>query len=767
MRLFIVALLSLTYVSTHAESQRFGTMELLNVDSAIPLSQSDFDSGSYRITKPGYYYFTENVSFRPIAEAEATRTDIPPIDAWFTALSVECDNVIIDLNTKTFECAQEFINTNSFKVFSLIELSNSPFPHFDFAYRGETKLKTAHNVEIKNGIIGRSSHHGIHGNNNSDIYVHDVVIRDWEVAGIALNSLLNGEIKDSVISGIEHKVPFTGQLALMKSAEVMLKNLVRKGDVVAASYMSALQPLITDPTFNGETYPSGASEGNCFGIFLNRAFDIGPVVPRHCADGTVNSVVIDNVTICNVKCEMLEVIGIANNNGVQLKGFPYGILRWEDAYPNGVFAPNALIKAQVYGANAVKPQLYPAGFADNILSDQPDEALFLSHVKPVFNADDAGHRMKGAYGIRVDCGHGVTIKDCRIINIQGLGVQGKYLSDIAANENYAFEPTRYNADARPFEVGRYTGNDVYGISLAACRNCHVINTKVLECWSRNGHVHGIAVINGSEANIFENCISSDHYAHLDNPTDLVNPSSLVTGVFVDNTAHANSFRNCVSQSLQSPRGVYGFLVQNSRDTRFENCQSSDHAATSAVQLNVRKRAVGFASVGSETTFLSGCYAGSVRCTNESAATEQTMSEAVGILVESKGNTNDLYLHVEKSKGACCDAGNGFAAGLLLNGAVEACIMDSSFDRNHVAGPNGVAYGIYDTASITESLFMRNMAFGNKTRNYLIRCAAGQSLPMTTALYGRFGNLYQSNGWNNVSFETQPGGHYVGEIVYSR
>ncbi len=753
MRIFILSLLSLMSGSLQAESQRFGTMELLNADSAIPLAQSDFDSGPYRITQPGYYYFTENVVFRPMPDAEALRTDKPAIGAWFTALSVECDNVIIDLNTKTFECAQEFINTNSLKVFSLIELGNSPFPfnlfRFIFAYTGETKLKPAHNVEIKNGIVGRSSHHGIHGNSNSDVYIHDMVVRDWEVAGIALNSMLNGKIKDVVISGIEHRVPFTGELALMKSAEAMLQSLANRGDAVAASYLAGLQPFITDPNFNGENYPSGASEGNCYGIFLNRNFDIGPVVPRHCSDGTVNSIVIENVTVCNVKSEMIETIGIANNDGVQLKGFPYGILRWEDAYPNGTFAPNGVIKAQVYATISVDPKLYPDGFADNILSDSPSEELFLSQVKPVFNGDDAGHRVKGAYGIRVDCGHGVTIKDCRIINIQSLGVPGTDLLDIAGNENYSFEPSRYATEAKPFQLSRYSGNDVYGISLAACRNCHVINTEVLECWSRNGHVHGIAVINGSEANIFENCISSDHYAYLDNEGDVVNPSSLVTGIFVDNTAHANTFRNCVSQSLKSPRSVYGFLVQNCRDTRFEQCQSTDHAATSGADLDLEKRAVGFASIGSECTFLSGCYAGSIRCTNESEATEQTASQAIAILAESNDNSDDRYLHVEKSKGGCCDAGNGFAAGLLLDGATEACIMDSSFDRNH-GGSNAAGYGIYDTAAATASLFIRNIAFGNTTGNYMVNFPSEQELPLTTALYGAFDNLNQSNSWNNVS-----------------
>lgn len=727
-----------------SDQRAVGQMELLKTDSAIALSQSDFDSGPYRITQPGYYYFTENVSFEPDPEAEAERTD-KPVNDWFAALTIECDNVIIDLNTKTFDCSDDFVRSHSFKVFSMIELNNSPFPHFVFAFDGETEIKNAHNVVIKNGTLGRSSHHGIHGNNNSNVHIHDLVIRDWEVAGISLNGLLDGYIHDVTVSGLEHVVPFTGQLALMQATQVTLQDLADGGDETAATHLAALNALLADSNFNGENHPSGIHEGNCYGIFLNRAVDVGPVPTTHCQDGTINCVMIENVTVCNVKNEIIETVGIASNDNTRLKGNPFGVLRWNDAYPSGSFAPNDLLKAQVYAGNAKDASAYPAGFAANILAESPNEATFLSHAKPIFNGDFAGHTNKGAFGIRVDCGHGVTIKDCNVVNVQSIGAKGADLSTISAGENY------------DFQVGRYTGNDVHGLALAACRNCCVVNTKVVECWSQNGHVRGIAVNNDSESNVIDQCISSDHYAFLDNPNDPVNPSSEVVGIFVDNAAHANTFRNCITQSLESPRAVYGCLIRNCRDTRMKHCISSDHAAISDQDLDQEKRAIGFASIGSSCTSLRDCCASSLRCTGESAATEQSDSLALGYLLES----DDAYAHIEHCKGSCCDAGAGIAAGLLLDGATEGCIIECAFDRNHASVSHGTGYGIRDRAAQTASLFIRNKAFGNKTANYSINFAEGQALPLTTVLYGEFNNLHLTNDWNNISFEPTTGGMYTG------
>ncbi len=80
---------------------------------------------------------------------------------FFTAITIECENVIIDLNGFEIGMSDEFYLQH---VFSIIELASTNFVsrqgHVDFG----PCLNSAKNVMIKNGIIGQASHHGIHGN---------------------------------------------------------------------------------------------------------------------------------------------------------------------------------------------------------------------------------------------------------------------------------------------------------------------------------------------------------------------------------------------------------------------------------------------------------------------------------------------------------------------------------------------------------------------------------------------------------------------------
>ena len=311
---------------------------LLIPDGAIPLAQVDFVSGSYRITKPGYYYFVEDIFFNPDPVQEQTRTDKPQIGAWFTALSIECDNVVIDLNTKTFAVDNAFLESQKLKVFSLIEFGNSPFPLAKFpffAYTGESEPIFANNIVVKNGTIGASPHHGLHGNSNSNIQIYDVVIRDWEVAGIAFNGLSSGIIRNVTITGLEHAMDFTGLVSVMLAVKVVLENLRdNHADVNAQSYIDALQPLIDDPAANGSIHPTRLNYGNVYGIFLNRAFDIGPVA-QQITEQHSNAIIIENVLIANITSQLLETVAIGNSNGQTMMAELFWHLQMGGCIPTG------------------------------------------------------------------------------------------------------------------------------------------------------------------------------------------------------------------------------------------------------------------------------------------------------------------------------------------------------------------------------------------------------------------------------------------------
>lgn len=66
------------------------------------------------------------------------------------------------------------------------------------------------NVTIRNGELGLSSHHGVHSNNASNLLFKDLIINEFEVAGIALNGFFGATFKDLDIGPSFHKVAFAG-----------------------------------------------------------------------------------------------------------------------------------------------------------------------------------------------------------------------------------------------------------------------------------------------------------------------------------------------------------------------------------------------------------------------------------------------------------------------------------------------------------------------------------------------------------------------------
>jgi len=724
---------SLMHSNTHEPEFR----ELLELSSAIPISPADFESGSYRITQPGYYYLTDNITFNPIPAAEASRTDKPDI-GWFAALSIECDNVVLDLNTKTLQVAQEFVDNQFFKVFSLIELNNSPFPHFVFGFKGETELKNAKNVVIKNGTLGRSSHHGIHGNSNVSITLEDLTVRDWEVAGIALNGLKNGVIKNIIISGIEHPVPFTGLRAVTQMAVMQLDKLKAAGDPNVQPFIDALAVIANDPQQNGSNHNSQTHDGNCYGLFLNRTVDVGPL-PTHCDDQTTNCISIENVTVCNMKTKIIETVGIADLEGNRLKGETFGVMRWDDAYPQGTFAPNARLKAQAYAVNKNNPSKLPSGFANNILAANPTESVFLSHVQPIFNGDFAGHTNKGAFGIRIDCGHGVRIKNCHVYGINNIGQLGATLANLPGGSAYNFTQERY------------TGNEVFGISLVGCHNCQLIDSSAFECTSISGFVHGINIMNESKGNILVNCVSSDHATEQDDINSVVNPSSKTYGFFVTNNSNGNELHHCTSKLLSSPRYSYGFLVHNVETTLLKKCNSWQHTAFASSNFSSAKYALGFASQGSSNTTFKKCQATDMRCTNEENETNQTASLAAGFMLNNDENMNgDNYSVINNCKSFAHNGGAGQAIGIFMENTQYATIKNNVLRHNYTANCVGSGIGLKVVTADT-TLITKNIVHGDTAFNFDVTYQDSfKSLPVIYSTHYHFVNNDKFNHGYNLS-----------------
>ena len=189
-------------------------------EAIIHLRQSDFIGGTVRITRPGIYVLQEDIVFEPNPHHDFFPTPNQIISGqypvgskgayhlgFFAAITIETEGVILDLNGYTVQ--QSKLHNLQQRFYANIELANAPF----IANQGpadfttESIYRAATKVLVCNGTLGLSSHHGIHGNAMKEIFLHKLIISDFEVAGIALNGATISILHKITIQHVSQHIP--------------------------------------------------------------------------------------------------------------------------------------------------------------------------------------------------------------------------------------------------------------------------------------------------------------------------------------------------------------------------------------------------------------------------------------------------------------------------------------------------------------------------------------------------------------------------------
>ncbi len=99
------------------------------------------------------------------------------------------------------------------RFFTLIEFGNKLFISNQGPGNWGNDLDDifASNIVIKNGILGLTSHQSIHGNNNENIFIKDIKIYDFEIAGISLNGFNGLNIANINIGPNHQNIPLMPQ----------------------------------------------------------------------------------------------------------------------------------------------------------------------------------------------------------------------------------------------------------------------------------------------------------------------------------------------------------------------------------------------------------------------------------------------------------------------------------------------------------------------------------------------------------------------------
>ncbi len=530
------------------------------------LSQSDFESGTLQITEPGLYRLTEDISFNPHPAGSPGPDGVTPLDAYdagrpfpaqfgsiedgkydpaafgigfFAAIAVSAPNVTIDLNGFSIEQSAEHALHQRF--FAVIETADQPFLPAQGPSDFGGALVPASNLEIRNGTIGRSSHHGVHGNGSDGVTIRNVDFIDFEVGAVALNGVSDLVVQNSTATN-RKDVPIIGTFSNARFISAYVDFLVATGSTTtltvqgaplsASSIQSALrtainnvfEDVITDGLgfIDPSQHPSefalfhnkfGVVDGNAYGYLVN---PLGVAVngfPQQSASPSVD-LTFTNVHILSQHAFINEVIAINRGGGPAID--PIGaVFMVRNVHPStgapvttsslneavAVYTGNVLANAQALVAKAALNNEFPPFLDTSRLSitqdilDWIENGTTLASLLSTLpngsndyfcNGDTMFHVNKGVIGFKMDGAEDLTMQNTSANDVVNLG-------DIGSDDcgNYAFSHPAAT-------LSGYGGAKVRGYSFAGSVGVDVRNSDASDLTAESGTAIGFDVLTDSD-----------------------------------------------------------------------------------------------------------------------------------------------------------------------------------------------------------------------------------------------------------------------------
>ena len=456
-----------------------------------PLTQSDFAQGTYRITTPGAYVLTENIVFHPdnfTPTGERYSGGAYHL-GFFAAITIETSDVLLDLNG--FTLSQSKLHNLQQRFFALIELADQPFlPSQGPSDFGE-QLDAAKRVWIRNGILGKSSHHGIHGNNNTSIHIKNICIEDFEVAGIALNGCNDVTVEQCRIGPSSKKVPVAAAYSQSRFLLPILQQLpgtsILRDGVTVESVRTELNArmettktqvmageTVTDPLF---ALPSGLTDGAVVGIQIHSPGIAVKGFQKDWERGSQTKIVIKNCHFLGLNAHSQEAVAY-NKLGENMEATTYASKKVQ----SGIFGAVLRFERILQSDGSYQPDPLTDGllamwkFAGkgNIDNDVWEWAMkgeaLPDTLYPVLAGDSMHHLMKGNIGIFLSGCVGFQVEN---VVMEGILNQGTMSAVHLPN-------ARFHSD---MNMPQYNGNMCRGMMLATCKQGTIKKITIKELFS--------------------------------------------------------------------------------------------------------------------------------------------------------------------------------------------------------------------------------------------------------------------------------------------
>ena len=485
----------------------------------INLRQEHFNDGTLQIRVPGVYVLRENITFHPNPENNFMPTQeqlesgrYPSARnggayhlGFFAAITIEVKGVILDLNGMTIQQSDEHSLMQRF--YANIELANAPFiiDQGPGKFTTESTYKAAENVMIMNGKLGRSSHHGIHGNKMKDIIMLNLEITDFEVAGIALNGAINSVLMDidirnttrdvTILSSFSQAVFLKPLLERVKDSDPSISLNGRSISEIIDALDSGIRETrenvlsgntIVSDLFRNDNRNSGY-DGNVYGMVLNvNGVVINDFLQTRPDDAVGNvDIYTSNITIAGLLSTPIEVIGISKTaeQNIPLAEQAYGgkrqvgpvgdvldIMRITDAQTKK-YKPNILSDGQLIlakhantndkkmGTTNITKQIVEWTEGIDTLEELLDDPWNLYYIK---NGDSMGHLMKGNIGLFISGGRDIKMRRLVVSGVANRGAANIDVPEKTGNKDKAYE----GATASGILLAASKGIDISGASVS-------------------------------------------------------------------------------------------------------------------------------------------------------------------------------------------------------------------------------------------------------------------------------------------------------------
>lgn len=448
----------------------------------IHLTPRSFVNGTVRITVPGYYKLNSDITFEPNIDNNFQPTDKQITSGqypmgkegayhlgFFAAITIESDDVILDLNGYKIEQSEKHSIMQRF--FSIIELASSPFipKQGPSSFSNKNNFKPSNTVLIKNGRLGRSSHHGIHGNSMKNILLMDLDINEFEVAGIALNGAEDSILKNITIHDNDQKIPVLSNFSQAIFIKPFLKKVKKQFPNASLNLISGSKNIDTiiselnnsieytkNELYNNRELDdnnifknkSGLYDGNAYGIVLN----VNGVVINHLKKERTDKMIgnknihLENIKINNIITEPVEFVGLSLEEesnpskqqariiraekepafGGKSQAGPVGdilevekLLNANNTYKQNILSNSQLIIAKYLskdnkGTNNISPEIVDWAESNKSLID----VMNSNKLSFTYGGDSMGHIMKGNIGLFISAGENVKVDKINIHSIE-------------------------------------------------------------------------------------------------------------------------------------------------------------------------------------------------------------------------------------------------------------------------------------------------------------------------------------------------------------